>query len=158
MRLLAGVSVWFGSVLRGDNDWIEVGTESNIQDACVLHTDPGIPLTIGARVTVGHRVTLHGCTIGDGSLIGIGSTILNHAVIGRYSIVGAQSLITEGKTFPDGVLILGTPAKVVRELEADEIESLRAAAQIYVDNGKRYREMLTRMEPQARVSQLTRGS
>lgn len=132
--------------MRGDNDWIEVGRESNIQDGCILHTDPGIPLTVGARVTVGHRVTLHGCDIGDGSLIGIGSTILNHASIGRNCIVGAESLITEGKTFPDGVLILGSPAKVVRELETEEIESLQAAAQIYVDNGKRYREMLTRTE------------
>lgn len=128
-------------MLRGDNDWIEIGAESNVQDGCVLHTDPGIPLTVGARVSVGHRVTLHGCRIGDGTLIGIGSTILNHACIGRNSIVGAQSLVTEGKTFPDGVLILGSPAKVVRELEAAELEGIDAACRAYLDKAARYREL-----------------
>lgn len=134
-----GTSVWFGSVLRADNDRIDIGCNSNIQDACVLHTDPGIALVIGREVTVGHRATLHGCTIGDGTLIGIGSTILNHANIGSECLVGAHSLITEGKTFPDGVLIHGTPADVVRELSAEERKGVRAAASAYVEKARRYR-------------------
>ena len=122
VRLKADASIWFGCVLRGDNDWIVVGANSNVQDSSVLHTDPGIPLDIGDFVTVGHKVMLHGCKIGDHSLIGIGSIILNKAKIGSNSIVGANSLVTEGKEFPDGVLIIGSPAKVVRELSDDEIQ------------------------------------
>ncbi len=140
VRLKTNVSIWFNAVLRGDNDWIEIGERSNIQDGSVLHTDPGIPLIVGENVTVGHMVMLHGCTIGDGSLIGIGSTVLNNARIGRNSIVGAHALITEGKQYPDGVLLLGSPAKIVRELQPMEHEMLKAAAQIYVDNGRRFRE------------------
>ncbi len=138
VRLHPNASIWFNSVLRGDRDWIEVGENSNVQDGSVLHADPGVPLTIGRNVTIGHMAMLHGCQIGDGTLIGIGSSILNHAVVGRNSIVGAGSLITEGKRFPDGVLILGSPAKAVRELTADEIASNSTAAQVYVENGRRF--------------------
>jgi len=138
VRLKADTSVWFGAVLRGDSDWINVGTGSNIQDGCVLHADPGIPLNIGAGVTVGHMVMLHGCTIGDNTLIGIGSIVLNHASIGANSIVGANSLVTEGREVPDGVLSIGSPAKVVRELTAGEIQLNTAAARHYVENGRRF--------------------
>ena len=138
VRLKADASIWFGCVLRGDNDWIVVGANSNVQDSSVLHTDPGIPLDIGDFVTVGHKVMLHGCTIGDHSLIGIGSIILNHAKIGSNSIVGANSLVTEGKEFPDGVLIIGSPAKVVRKLSDDEIQYNTWSAKHYVENGHRF--------------------
>ncbi len=138
VRLKADASIWFGCVLRGDNDWIVVGANSNIQDSSVLHTDPGIPLHIGDFVTVGHKVMLHGCTIGDNSLIGIGSTVLNGARIGSNCLVGASALITEGKSFPDGTVILGTPAKVVRELSDEEIAGLKETASHYVENAARY--------------------
>ena len=142
VRLLASASVWFGCVLRGDNEWIEVGDMSNVQDGCVLHTDMGYPLRIGRGVTVGHKVILHGCTIGDSSLIGIGSTILNGAVIGKNCIVGANSLVTEKQAFPDGSLIFGAPACVRRELTDAEIRSITASATRYVENAARYRELL----------------
>ena len=142
VRLKSHASVWFNAVLRGDNDWLEVGANSNIQDGAVLHTDPGLPLIVGDDVTVGHKVMLHGCTIGENSLIGIGSTVLNGAVIGANSLVGAHALVTEGKEFPAGVLILGSPAKVVRDLEPTEIAVITASAQVYVDNARRYREEL----------------
>ncbi len=138
VRLLPEASVWFSCVLRGDNDSIEVGAGSNVQDGCVLHTDPGFPLTIGTGVTVGHKVMLHGCTIGDNSLIGIGSTILNGAAIGRNCMVGAHSLVTEGKSFPDGSLILGSPARVVRELSDEEIAGMTESARHYVTNAARF--------------------
>jgi carbonic anhydrase/acetyltransferase-like protein (isoleucine patch superfamily) len=138
-------SVWFGAVLRGDTEPITVGRGSNIQDGSVLHADFGYPLVIGERVTVGHQVMLHGCTIGDESLIGIGAVVLNGARIGRHSLVGAGALVTEGKTFPDGVLILGSPAKVVRALTEAEIEALRTSAQHYVENARRYRQGLRRV-------------
>jgi carbonic anhydrase/acetyltransferase-like protein (isoleucine patch superfamily) len=138
VRIGQGASIWFNVVIRGDNDWIEIGEGSNVQDASVLHTDSGIRLQIGNNVTVGHRVMLHGCTIGDGCLIGIGSTILNNARIGKNCLVGAHSLITEGKVFPDGVLILGSPARVMRPLHADEFSLLKEAARHYVENGRRY--------------------
>lgn len=144
VRLLTASSVWFNSVLRGDNDWITIGEHSNVQDCCVLHADPGSPVTVGAGVTIGHRATLHGCTIGDNSLIGIGATILNDAVIPGNCIVGAQALVTAGRTFPAGSLILGIPARVVRELKAAEIESIAVSAQSYVANAARYREELRR--------------
>lgn len=131
-------TVWFNAVLRGDNEPITIGARSNIQDGSVLHTDPGAPLTVGDGVTVGHKVMLHGCTIGDNSLIGIGAIILNRAVIGKNSLVGAGALVTEGKVFPDGVLLVGAPARVVRELKAEEIEGLRRSADRYVENGWRY--------------------
>lgn len=142
VRLRRESSVWFNSVLRGDNDWIDIGERSNIQDNSVLHTDPGIELVVGNGVTVGHRVMLHGCRVGDHSLIGIGSTILNGATIGRNCIVGAHSLITENKEFPDGSLIIGSPARIARPLSADEIERLKRSADVYVDNARRYNREL----------------
>lgn len=135
-------SVWFNCVLRGDCDDLIVGENSNIQDGSVLHTDEGVPMRIGANVTVGHLVMLHGCTIGDNALIGIGSIVLNRATIGRDSIVGANTLIPEGKTYPDRVLIVGSPGKVVRELTDEEVARLRHSAAHYVDNARRYREQL----------------
>jgi carbonic anhydrase/acetyltransferase-like protein (isoleucine patch superfamily) len=146
VRLKRNASVWFNAVLRGDNEWIEIGENSNIQDGCVLHTDPGIPLTVGDNVTIGHKVMLHGCSVGNGSLVGIGSTVLNNACIGANSIVGAHALVTEGKQFPGGVLLLGSPAKVARELGPQELEMLKVAAQIYVENGQRFRNSLTPSE------------
>jgi len=132
-------SFWFGAVVRGDNDLVTIGDRTNIQDGCVVHADPGIPVTIGSNVSVGHMAMLHGCTIGDGSLIGIGAVILNHAVIGRNCLVGAKTLIPERKRFPDGVLILGQPGKVVRDLRPEDFEALREAAESYVGKGRRYR-------------------
>lgn len=131
-------SVWFGTVIRGDTEHISVGAGSNIQDASVLHADRGFPLTIGERVTVGHKVMLHGCTVGDESLIGIGAVVLNGAKIGRHCLVGAGSLVTEGKEFPDGSMILGSPARVVRQLTPEQIEGLRRSAAHYVENARRF--------------------
>jgi carbonic anhydrase/acetyltransferase-like protein (isoleucine patch superfamily) len=142
IRLAANASIWWSATLRGDNDPIHIGENSNIQDGSVLHTDEGIPMHIGNNVTVGHLVMLHGCTVGDGSLIGIGSVILNRAVIGKNSIVGANTLIPEGKVFPDGVLIVGSPGKVVRELSDEEIAKLQKSAAHYVDNARRYKDHL----------------
>lgn len=142
VRLQKDSSVWFNTVVRGDNEPIELGEGSNVQDGCVLHTDPGYPMRIGAGVTVGHKVMLHGCTIGENSLIGIGSIVLNGAVIGKHCLVGANALITEGKTFPDGMLILGSPAKAVRELSDAEIAGMKEAASHYVENAARFRETL----------------
>ncbi len=138
----AEASVWFGAVLRGDNEPIRVGARSNVQDGSVLHTDPGFPLTLGEEVTVGHMAMLHGCTIGDGTLIGIQSVILNGAVIGRGCIVGAGSLIPEGKQYPDGTLLLGRPARVVRELDERQRAELRELAGHYVAKCRRYRAEL----------------
>ena len=138
-------SVWFGAVLRGDNEPILIGQGSNIQDASVLHSDIGMPMTVGQYVTVGHQAMLHGCTIGDGSLIGIGSIILNGARIGKNCLVGAGSLVTEGKEFPDGSMIMGAPAKVVRELSPEQIEGLRQSARHYVDNARRFKAGLKKI-------------
>jgi len=135
-------SVWFNAVVRGDNDIITIGERSNIQDAAVLHVDPGVPLTLGKNVSVGHQAMLHGCSIGDGSLVGIGAIIMNHAVIGSGCLIAAGTLIPEGKTYPDGVLVLGSPGKVVRELEPEEVEELLKNADIYVRRSKLYREKL----------------
>ncbi len=132
-------SIWFGTVVRGDTDSITIGAGSNIQDACVLHADAGQPLLVGQRVTVGHQVTLHGCTIGDESLVGIGAVVLNGARIGKNCLVGAGSLVTEGKEFPDGSMIMGSPAKVVRQLSPEQIDGLRRSAQHYIDNARRFR-------------------
>ncbi len=132
------VSVWFNAVLRGDIEPIHIGTNSNIQDGAVLHTDPGAPLTIGSNVTIGHLAMLHGCTIGDGSLIGIHSVILNHAVIGRNCLIGANTLITEGKVIPDNSLVVGSPGKVLRTLSEEEVAAIHANAARYVKNLKRY--------------------
>lgn len=133
-----GVGIWFGVVIRGDQERITIGRDTNVQEHCVLHTDTGFPCTIGAGVTVGHRATVHGCTIGNNVLVGMGSIIINGAKIGDDSIVGAGALITEGKEFPPGSLILGSPAKVVRPLTMDEITRNRLSAGHYVANWKRY--------------------
>ena len=138
-------SVWFGATLRGDTETITVGRGSNVQDGSVMHADIGYPLTVGDNVTVGHMVMLHGCTIGDESLIGIGATVLNGATIGKNCLVGAGSLVTEGKTFPDGSMIMGTPAKVVKTLTPEQIEGLRRSAQHYVENAQRYRTGLKKI-------------
>ena len=143
VELKKNASVWFDVVIRGDNDPINVGENSNIQDGSVLHTDLGAPLSIGSNVTVGHKVMLHGCTIRDNSLIGINSTILNHAVIGKNSMVGANSLITEGKEFPENSLIMGSPAKVVRKLSDKEVMMIKLSAEHYVENAKRFMKDLT---------------
>ena len=132
-------SIWFGVVIRADNEPIVVGARSNIQDGSVLHTDEGIPLVIGTEVTVGHQVMLHGCTIGEGSLIGIKAVILNRAVIGKECLIGACTLIPEGKIIPDRSLVMGIPGKVVRTLTDAEVANLRAAAAHYVENARRYR-------------------
>lgn len=142
VRLGAEASVWWNAILRGDNDPIAIGARTNIQDGSVLHTDAGVPLTLGDDVTIGHMVVLHGCTVGDRSLVGIGSIVLNKAVIGRNSIVGANTLIPEGKVFPDGVLIVGSPGKIVRELSAEEISRLASSAAAYVVNWRRYASQL----------------
>ncbi len=137
--LEAGASVWFNAVLRGDNEPIVVGRGSNVQDNCVCHTDLGYPLTIGPDCTVGHAAILHGCTIGEGSLVGMGATVLNGAVIGAGVLVGAGALVTEGKVFPDGTLVVGRPAKVVRSLTDEEIARLRLSAENYRRNAARFR-------------------
>ena len=140
VELAEDVSIWFGTIIRGDQaEPIRIGRGSNIQDACVLHSDAGVPLTVGEHVTVGHRVVLHGCTIGDGSLIGIGAVVLNGARIGRNCLVGACALVTEGKTFPDGSLILGSPAAVKRALSPGEIVEVRRSAEQYVANARRFK-------------------
>ena len=137
-------SVWFNTVIRGDNDVITVGARSNVQDGSILHTDAGIPLILGSEVSIGHQVMLHGCMVGEGSLIGIKALILNHAVIGRECLIGANTLITEGKIIPDRSLVLGSPGKVVRTLSDDEIAGLRSIAAHYVDNARRYLRALAR--------------
>ena len=136
------VNIWFGAVLRGDNEPIVIGDDSNIQELCVLHTDPGAPLTIGKNVTVGHQVMLHGCTIGDGSLIGIQSVVLNKSVIGKDCLVGAGAVVTEGKSFPDRSVIFGSPAKVVRELNEENAARLAMSAESYVKRGQNYKANL----------------
>jgi carbonic anhydrase/acetyltransferase-like protein (isoleucine patch superfamily) len=146
VRLGADVGIWFGAVLRGDNEWIEIGDGSNIQEGCVLHTDMGAPLRIGVGCTVGHRAILHGCTIGDNSLIGMGATILNHARIGANCLVGANALVTEGKEFPDNSLIVGSPAKAVKVLGEDAVERLRESARSYVANGRRFAAGMKRID------------
>ncbi len=134
-----GVGIWFGAVLRGDNEPIVVGEATNIQENSVLHTDMGYPLTIGANCTIGHRAMLHGCTIGEGSLIGMGATVLNGARIGKGCLIGACALITEGKEIPDGSLVMGSPGKVVRQLDAEARERLLASAVGYRANAARFR-------------------
>lgn len=136
--LKPGASVWFGAVVRGDNDPITIGRNTNIQDGSVLHSDPGEPLTIGDGVTVGHMAMLHSCEIGDNTLVGIGAVILGRAKIGRDCIIGANALITEGKVIPDGSLVVGQPGRVVRQLEPGQVEALKASAAHYVQNWRRY--------------------
>ena len=141
----ARVSIWPYATLRGDNEPIEIGDDSNVQECSVLHADPGFPLTIGRRVTVGHQVMLHGCTIGDGSLIGIQVVVLNGAVIGSNCLIGAGALITEGKQIPDGSLVIGSPAKVVRQLEPAHIERIKRDTDSYVQRAVAYRRDLMRI-------------
>lgn len=136
------VSIWFGAVLRGDNDRITIGANSSIQDNSVVHADPGFPVNIGRDVTVGHMAMVHGCTVGDGSLIGIKSVILNGAVIGKECLIGANSLIPEGKVIPDRSLVLGSPGKVMRQLNEEDIARMREAVSRYVEKIKHYREQL----------------
>ena len=142
VRLGARASVWFGAVLRGDNEWIMLGDGANIQENTVCHTDMGFPLEIGRDCTIGHRAMLHGCTIGEESLIGMGATVLNGAAIGRNCLIGACALVTEGKEIPDGSLVMGSPGKVVRELTESEIAGLRASALSYQRNAARFRHGL----------------
>ena len=145
VTLAADASIWFGAVVRGDTETIRVGQRTNIQDLSVLHADVGMPLIVGDDVTVGHKVMLHGCTIGDGSLIGIGAIVLNGAKIGKGCLVGAGSLVTEGKEFPDGSMIMGTPAKVVRQLTPEQLQGLLQSAEHYVSNAQRFRTGLKKI-------------
>ena len=144
--LHAGASVWFGSTLRGDNEQITVGKGSNVQENCVFHTDMGYPLTIGTNCTIGHKVMLHGCRIGNNSLIGMGAIILNGATIGKNCLIGAGALITEGKDIPDGSLVMGSPGKVIRQLDQTSISGLTDSAVHYQDNMRRYRAGLTQAD------------
>jgi len=147
VRLERGASVWFNCVLRGDNELIHIGENSNVQDGSVMHTDMGYPLTLGTGVTIGHKAMLHGCTVGDYSLIGINAVILNGAKIGKYCLIGANALIPEGKVIPDGSLVMGSPGKVVRELTEQQMKMLEASAAHYVHNAQRYaRELLEQEE------------
>ena len=145
VRLCKDASVWFGAVLRGDTELITIGEGSNVQECSVLHTDLGFPLNIGKDVTIGHKVMLHGCTIGDGSLIGINSVVLNGAKIGKGCLIGANALITEGMEVPDGSLVLGSPGRIKGELSEDQQQGLILSAKHYVENGKRFKESLTKI-------------
>jgi carbonic anhydrase/acetyltransferase-like protein (isoleucine patch superfamily) len=145
VRLMSAASVWFGAVLRGDNEWIELGERSQIQDNCTLHTDPGFPLTIGANCVIGHNVVLHGCSIGANSLVGMGAIMLNGAKIGANCLVGAGALITEGKSFPDNSLIVGTPARAIRTLDEAAVKQIAVGADIYVRRWQQYAKGLKRI-------------
>jgi carbonic anhydrase/acetyltransferase-like protein (isoleucine patch superfamily) len=138
VRIAKGASVWFGSVLRGDNDWISIGEKTNIQDLCVLHTDPGIALSLGANVSVGHAAVIHGASVGDNTIVGMGATLLNRCKIGRNSIVGANALIPEGKEFPDNSLIVGVPGKAIRKIPDSDVPMLVMNAAIYFERWQRY--------------------
>lgn len=142
VRIGAGASVWFGAVLRGDNEWITLGEDSNVQENAVLHTDWGYPLTIGARCTIGHQAMLHGCTIEDGSLVGMAATVLNGAVIGPACLIGAAALVTEGKMIAAGSLVMGAPGRVVRSLDPEGRAKLLASAAGYAANARRFRDGL----------------
>jgi carbonic anhydrase/acetyltransferase-like protein (isoleucine patch superfamily) len=146
VRLGEDVGIWFGAVLRGDNEPITLGAGSNIQEGAVVHVDPGFPVTIGTGCTIGHRAIVHGCTIGDNSLIGMGATVLNGAIIGNNCLVGANALVTEGKVFPDNSLIVGAPAKAVRILDDDAVEGLRKSAANYIRNWQRFSKSLQRID------------
>ena len=143
--LSENVSVWFGATIRGDNDTITLGSGSNVQEGAVLHTDPGITLDVGEFVTIGHQAMLHGCTIGDGSLIGIQAVILNRAVIGKGCLVGAGAIVTEGKVFPDRSLILGAPARVVRQLTDEDVAKLRQGAESYIERRAQFLSKLKQL-------------
>lgn len=146
VRIGPGASIWFGAVLRGDNEWIEVGEGSNVQELCVLHTDWGYPLSIGQSCTIGHRAMLHGCTIGEGSLVGMSSTVLNGARIGPESLLGAGALVTEGKEFGPRSLIIGVPAKATRKLDDPAVERLRHSALHYASNAQRFARSLKALD------------
>lgn len=138
-------SIWFGAILRGDTEVLRIGRGTNVQDGSVIHADIGYPVTLGDNVTIGHQVMLHGCSIGDGSLIGIQAVVLNGAKIGRHCLVGAGALVTEGKAFPDGSLIVGSPARVVRQLTPEQIDGLRRSAAHYVENARRFKAGLKKI-------------
>ncbi len=146
VRLKTDASVWFGSVLRGDNEWIELGERSQIQDNATLHTDPGYPLSIGNDCVIGHNVVMHGCAVGDNSLIGMGALLMNGVKIGKNSLVGAGSVVTEGKTFPDNSLIVGAPARVLRSVDEKIMQMIREGADIYVRRWKQYAKGLRRID------------
>jgi carbonic anhydrase/acetyltransferase-like protein (isoleucine patch superfamily) len=146
VRLKSEASVWWGAVLRGDNEWIEIGERSQIQDNATLHTDPGFPLTIGRGCVIGHSVVLHGCTVGDGSLIGMGAILLNGVRIGTNSIVGAGAIVTERKTFPNNSLVVGAPARVIRTLDEKAAEMIASGADVYVRRWKHYAGALKKIE------------
>jgi carbonic anhydrase/acetyltransferase-like protein (isoleucine patch superfamily) len=146
VRLHENVSIWFNAVLRGDNEWIDIGSSTNIQDGCVMHTDPGYPLKIGEGCTIGHRAIVHGCTIGNNSLVGMGATLMNGAKIGNNSIVGANALVAEGKEFPDNSLIVGAPAKLVRALDDKTINFLKLAAASYYNRWPKYAASFKRID------------
>jgi len=146
VRLGRDVGIWFGAVLRGDNELIDIQDGTNIQEHSLLHTDPGAPLTIGPGCTIGHHAILHGCTIGQNSLIGMGATVLNHVRIGANCLVGANALVTEGKEFPDNSLIVGSPARVIRQLDSDVVDGLKKSAESYVRNWKRFSTDLRRID------------
>lgn len=146
VRLAKDVGIWFGAVLRGDNEWIEIGEATNLQEGCVLHTDMGAPLRVGAGCTIGHRAILHGCIIGDNSLVGMGATVLNHVKIGRNCLVGANALVTEGKEFPDNSLIVGSPARAIRTLDEAAIAGLRATAAGYSERWKLFAKGMKRID------------
>jgi carbonic anhydrase/acetyltransferase-like protein (isoleucine patch superfamily) len=145
VRLLNSASVWFGAVLRGDNEWIEIGENSNLQDNSTCHTDMGFPMKIGKNCTIGHNVILHGCTIEDGALVGMGSIVMNGARIGRNSVVGAGSVVTEGKQFPEHSLIIGSPARVIRTFDAAQVAAMGGPARFYVANGPRFKNGLKKI-------------
>lgn len=150
-------SVWFSATIRGDNpEPITVGAQTNIQDGAVLHSDAGIPLTIGSGVTVGHRAMLHGCTIGENTLIGIGATVLNQSVIGKNCVIGAHALVPEGKTIPDGSLVVGSPGKVVRQLGEEQIEGLKAGARHYVENSEWFRDSLQLLDEDTKETTISK--
>jgi carbonic anhydrase/acetyltransferase-like protein (isoleucine patch superfamily) len=146
VRLKADASVWFGAVLRGDNEWIEIGERSQVQDNATCHTDPGFPLVIGTNCVIGHNVILHGCEIGDGTLIGMGAILLNGAKIGKNSLVGAGAVVTEGKSFPDNSLIVGTPARAIRTVDERALEMIAEGADIYVRRWQHYAKALKRID------------
>lgn len=145
VKLEPGASVWFGVVIRGDNDLITIGENSNVQDNAVIHTDPGVQVKVGKGVTIGHQAMLHGCTIGDNSLVGIGATILNRAIIGKNCLIGAHAFIPEGREIPDNSMVLGAPGKVVKELSADMVKMLQGSAASYVANHQRFKAGLKKI-------------
>ncbi len=146
VRLKTDASVWFGSVLRGDNEWIDLGARSQVQDNATLHTDPGFPLSIGSNCVIGHNVVMHGCAVGDNSLIGMGAILMNGVTIGKNSLVGAGAVVTEGKTFPERALIVGAPARAIRSLDDKALEMIRDGADIYVRRWQQYAKGLRRIE------------